>query len=135
MQLLAQLVLSAVLLAFCGWGLYLVWTRGVNVEGIIPFLRNEVEERVSVPLLRESDAVYRGGEVVGRVSGVKVDEKAKTVYFDELSSPLNFFGAGPNGERPDQSIVFRQYRLHIAHVETMVGVGPFVYKEVTCNID
>ncbi|SRR6266852_3898686 len=113
------------------WGLSRIpgmWRTGVNLEGLSASLQDKLP---SSPLpIREEDALYQGGRVVGRVQGVTVDEQARTVHFVRIVGPVDFLNPGPD------PIIFRRYRLRYTHIETVTGQSPtpYVYDDVTCVI-
>lgn len=109
-----------VTVSLVSWALVRVATR----------LRGKVLEEPKPLLLKEADALYRNGAVVARVDGATVDEAARTVHFERLTSTVNILNLGPD------ALVFRVYQLRCLTVESMTGSPPrpYSYQKVTCNI-
>lgn len=109
-----------VTISLAAWALFRVAGR----------LRGNVLEEPKPLLLKEPDALYRDGSVVARVEGATVDEAARTVHFERLTSTLNILNLGPD------ALVFRNYQLRCVTVESMTGSPPrpYSYQKVTCNI-
>ena len=80
--------------------------------------------------LKEPDALYRDGRVIARVEVATVDEGARSVHFEHLTSTVNLLNLGPD------LLGFRSYRLRCVAVESMTGSppSPYRYNKVTCSI-
>lgn len=122
MHFLAHLALSAglvVMLVLTVWGFIRIRAR----------LRSKLEARPLL-LLKEPDTLYREGRAIAHVEGATIDEVAKSIYFERLTSSTNLLNLGPD------MLDFRSYRLRCVAVESITGAppSPYRYEKVTCNI-
>src|SRR5262249_20790108 len=106
MQILWKLLVTLFLLVPVVGGLVgivRVWRSSVNVEAIPDALGKKFTTPPALPL-RDDDALYRSGTVIGRVEGVVIDEAAGRVGFARVKCP-------GGDQTTAEAVVFRHYRL------------------------
>src|SRR5206468_6009012 len=111
---LTKLLIIAAILIVALFTIVRVWRADLDLRSLISparAVRTSVDDKLSWLPTRDRNALYQGGNLAARVSGVRVDETNKRIEFEEIyeSNPLDL-GA---------EFEFQKWRLHFDSADTV----------------